>query len=151
MNKEERITEIDLINKNLEVSRGSSAEQDLIKEKAIIFSSKLIQVLKSKTKEYNSKNINKIDFLDLKKIFCNACDLESTTKTKTEMALARVNTYIRFASGTIDITKGISPTEEDYALASEEIKKHNLNFIFNNLEDLYINEKASRASFWFDL
>ena len=150
MKKEEEITQIDLINKNLEACKPSSEDQDLIKEEAIAFSSKIINILKSKEKDFNRKNKNKIDFLDLKRIFCRACGLETETKTKVEVALANVNMFIRFSSGTIDITKGISPSEEDYSLALEEIKKDNLNFNFNSVEDLYINEKASKA-FWFDL
>lgn len=150
MKKEKKITQIDLINENLETRKPSSIDQDSIKEEAIAFSSKVIHLLKSKAKDFNSKNTNKINFLDLKRIFCNACDLESDTKTKIEIALASVNMFIRFSSGSIDLTKGILPSEEDYSLALEEIKKDNLNFKFNSIEDFYINEKVSKA-FWFDL
>ena len=155
MKKEKKITKIDLINKNLEIVNSSSedsffVDQNLEKEKLIAFSSKIIQILKDKTKNHNSKESIKISFEQLKRIFCYSHDLELNPKEKMKMALTSVNAFIRFSSGVIDLTKGILPSEEDYSLADEEIQKYNLNLNFKSTEDLYLNEKASNT-FWFDL
>lgn len=156
MKKEKEITEIDLINKNLEVinpsleESSSLVDQNLEKEKLIAFSSKIVKVLKDKTKNHNSKESIKISFEQLKRMFCYSHDLEPDPKEKMKTALTSVNAFIRFSSGSIDLTKGILASEEDYFLANEEIQKYNLNLNFKSTEDLYLNEKASNT-FWFDL
>ena len=53
--------------------------------------------------------------------------------------IRRVNTFL-------DVTESWLPTEEDFALAQEDIQNNDLNFDFKNVEELYFNEGEKGGS-----
>ena len=133
--------EIDVTNQAPEPEENSEA---LFVE----YSNKIVGVLQSKVKEYNKENKNKkTNIRILKKVFRNASrefPEECDNVTKTLWCMARVNAYLGLASGDLkrnfDCSASIIPSEDDFVKAKTDVEKFNLNFDFDNIDDLYLDE-----------
>lgn len=143
-------------------------------DKAIDFSAKVIEALKNKVKEHNSKQSKKVSLSQLKKVYRRGAGAFSSShrpgKTRGQWAMARVNMFLRMMSGKsvkdsyrkadIDISKSseihflyeYDPCEEDFIQASIDEKNFGLDsFEFDNVDDLYIYEDEEESGFWFNL
>ena len=127
--------------------------------KAIEFSKKVIDFLEDTIKAYNSKNDKKIKLSQAKKMYCVGARMRGhdSEYTANEWALARVNLFLRIVSGNIeevnldiskktsynklmDITDHIVPSDEDLTKARTDSESHELDYPYENIEDLYIEE-----------
>jgi hypothetical protein len=134
----------------------------------IDFSIKVVEVLTGKVKDHNLTAGKKINLSQLKKVYIKGASLDQEEgKTKGESAMARVNMFLRLTSddffksslkkgksnssslknAEIDLTEDWAASEEDFAKASEDIIKYNLDYNFANVEDLYLDENRSGFSF----
>ena len=139
-------------------------------ELAVEYSSNLFKLISSKIKKHNKANPNrKVSSKQLKEVFVNAAiGYDYAGYTRGHWALARVNTFLGVASGRVpnlikekeraslggltfeskiivkekehDISENWIPSQEDFNLASEEMKEYGLNYNFNNLDELYLQK-----------
>jgi hypothetical protein len=133
----------------------------LAPEQSVQFSSRVILALKSKAKEYNSKNTEKVTLAQLKKVYVNGSGYSVNGKTSGELAIARVNMYLRMVAGEsitksaevinkkeikgsfeFDVTDSWNPSEQDYILAQDDVRKFDIDYNFDGDADLYIDEEA---------
>ena len=126
----------------------------------------IIEALKNKVKEHNSKNKKKVTLGQLKKVFRRGAGAFSSSHrpglSRTAWAMARVNTFLRMVSGksvkdsyrkadsdiarasTNDyiIEASFEPNEEDINEAEEDIKNYDLNgFDFISEDELYLDDE----------
>ena len=84
-------------------SRNKPGSAGTKSDKAIEFSKKIIEGLKNKVKEHNSKNKKKVTLGQLKKIYRRGAGAFSSShrpgKTRGQWAMARVNMFLRMVSG----------------------------------------------------
>lgn len=132
-------------------------------ESAINFSAKVVEALKNKIKEHNSKYSRKVNLSQLKKVYRRGAGAFSSShrpgKTRGQWAMARVNMFLRMMSGgkvkdsyrkadqdiakassILDISIDFSPLDEDYLKADEDIEKYELDYDFKNIDDLYLED-----------
>jgi hypothetical protein len=144
-------------------------------DKAIDFSKKVIEALKNKAKEHNSKNKKKVTLAQLKKVYRRGAGAFSSShrpgKTRGQWAMARVNMFLRMVSGKpvkdsyrkadSDIARGsvynyeieasFEPNDEDFIQADEDIKNYDLNdFDFNSAEELYLDDEEDSVIYGLD-
>jgi hypothetical protein len=127
--------------------------------KAIQFSEKVVEALKNKVKEHNSKYSKKVSLTQLKKVYRRGAGAFSSShrpgKTRGQWAMARVNTFLRMMAGKpvkdsyrkadsdiakaaeLDITEGWIPSDEDFVKAEEDIALYNLTDEQEILEDYF--------------
>lgn len=135
---------------------------------ALSFSSKLVSLFQYKINEIKLG----LNLTQLKKVYKSSAEsyAEGTdfAKNRGHFALARVNMFVRMCSEKssfykkinrskantseilLDITSSFGPTEEDYIKANLDIEKFELNFDFNDVNDLYL-EAPEEKGFWFEL
>jgi len=140
---------------------------------AITFSKKVIEALKNKVKEHNSKNSRKVSLSQLKKVYRRGAGAFSSShrpgKTRGQWAMARVNMFLRMMSGgkvkdayrkaDQDVAKGSSdildisdfwePKEEDFAQASLDILEIG-DFDFDSVDELYLDEDSNTEK-WYEI
>ena len=132
-------------------------------DEAINFSAKVVEALKNKVKEHNSDNSREVNLSQLKKIYRRGAGAFSSShrpgKTRGQWAMARVNMFLRMMSGgkvkdsyrkadqdvakassTLDISQDFCPSEEDHISAAEDIKTYELDYDFQNVEELYLED-----------
>tara|TARA_Y100001973_G_C5160602_1_gene313303 strand:- start:874 stop:1350 length:477 start_codon:yes stop_codon:yes gene_type:complete len=138
-------------------------------ELAIAYSSALLELISHKVRNHNKNSDRKVTATQLKEVFANAAkSYDYAGYTRSHWSLARVNTFLRVAGGETpklikereqtslgglvfeskiivkekeyDISENWIPSQEDFSLAGEEIKKYNLTYNFNNLDELYLNK-----------
>ena len=141
---------------------------------AILFSSKVVGLLKEKMKEHNRNHPEaKVSLSDLKSVYRRGAETNDRTKPLGLRALARVGMYLRMKIGyseegfrdllfqvelkdsldymkqsSIDISDSLLPHEEDFLLAQEEIEKNELNYDFNNVNELYLDDYEKGSWKW---
>jgi len=145
-------------------------------DKAIDFSKKVIEALKNKAKEHNSKNKKKVTLGQLKKVYRRGAGAFSSShrpgKTRGQWAMARVNMFLRMVSGKpvkdayrkadsdiarasindYTIEANFEPNDEDFNQADEDIKNYNLNdFDFSNADELYLDDEDEGFHFTFEV
>lgn len=140
-------------------------------DKAIDFSKKVVEALKNKVKEHNSKNKKKVTLGQLKKVYRRGAGAFSSShrpgKTRGQWAMARVNMFLRMVSGKpvkdsyrkadsdvanakteIIIEASLEPSDEDFEIADLDIKDYNLNdFDFASVDDLYLDDEEDGVIF----
>jgi hypothetical protein len=142
----------------IDLTKVSTREStDVGIELFVEYSHRVIDALKAKAKEYNLTGTKKVYFYQLKSVFIKGAAVKIEGKTINDCGFARVNMYLRhlntaelledirglegdFTAGSLDFTKSLSPKEADFAIASEDIKKYNLDFDVDSIEELYIEE-----------
>lgn len=126
-------------------------------EEIVSFSIKLVELLDSKAKKFDSlSGKGCVNLNDLKRVYIKGagdCSLaKGSDKTCGEWALARVNMFLRQKLGgkmivtaaelkstmQFDISETWVPSEEDYIQAQADIQEYELNYNFENVEELYI-------------
>jgi len=136
---------------------------------AIDFSNNVVLALEEKVNTHNDEYESKINTAQLKKVYREACKNEKENKNLYALARINMfirmkrDNKISFAnkrkepkkelSGLsfekpgvtrvdkyIDLTKAWLPLDEDFLLAEADIKKYNLHYKFNSIDDLYLDE-----------
>jgi hypothetical protein len=145
-------------------------------DKAIEFSKKVIEGLKNKVKEHNSKSKKKVTLGQLKKVYRRGAGAFSSShrpgKTRGQWAMARVNMFLRMVSGKpvkdayrkadsdiaraslndYTIEANFEPSDEDFNQADEDIKNYNLNdFDFLSADELYLDDEQDGFNFTFEV
>lgn len=152
-------------------SRNKPGSAGTKSDKAIDFSKKVIEALKNKVKEHNSKYSKKVTLGQLKKVYRRGAGAFSSShrpgKTRGQWAMARVNMFLRMVSGKpvkdayrkadsdiarakteIIIEAGLEPSDEDFEMADVDIKNYNLNdFDFASVDELYLDDEEDGVIF----
>lgn len=152
-------------------SRNKPGSAGTKSDKAIDFSKKVIEALKNKVKEHNSKYSKKVTLGQLKKVYRRGAGAFSSShrpgKTRGQWAMARVNMFLKMVRGgkvkdayrkaDSDISRGkteiiiqaeIEPSDEDFNEADEDIKKYDLNdFDFASTDELYLDDEEDGVIF----
>lgn len=141
---------------------------------AITFSTKVIEMLKSKVKDHNSKHSRKVNLTQLKKVYRRGAGAFSSSHrpgmTRGGWAAARVNMFLRMMAGksvkdsyrkadsdvarsseNIDISDSWELEDIDFAQAEIDIKEYDLNYNFEDVEELYLDEEDNSNKFWYEL
>ena len=140
-------------------------------DKAIDFSKKVVEALKNKVKEHNSKHSKKVTLGQLKKVYRRGAGAFSSShrpgKTRGQWAMARVNMFLKMVGGgkvkdayrkadsdiakaktEIIIEASIDPDNEDFEQADKDIQEYNLNdFDFNSADELYLDDEEDGVIF----
>jgi hypothetical protein len=135
-------------------------EQDVHVE----YTKQIISALKEKVKEHNLQSESKVSFPQLKSVFVSGARSKEEDKSLNECGLARVNMFLRLSDPEsivrefkessaidrsyrmigkplLDFSTFLVPKEVDFVRAKEDIKKFNLNFNYNSVDDLYFEEQ----------
>ena len=152
-------------------SRNKPGSAGTKSDKAIDFSKKVVEALKNKVKEHNSKNKKKVTLGQLKKVYRRGAGAFSSShrpgKTRGQWAMARVNMFLRMVSGKpvkdayrkadsdiakakteIIIEASIDPADEDFETADLDIKQYNLeDFDFMSADELYLDDEEDGVIF----
>lgn len=141
-------------------------------DKGIEFSKKVVEALKNKVKEHNSKNKKKVTLGQLKKVYRRGAGAFSSSHrpgmTRGGWAMARVNMFLKMVRGgqvkdsyrkadsdvarasisVFEIEANLEPDDEDFAQAEEDIKNYNLNdFDFDSVDELYLDDEEDAVIF----
>ena len=153
--------------KNKPGSAGTSGD-------AITFSTKVIEMLKNKVKDHNSKHSRKVNLTQLKKVYRRGAGAFSSSHrpgmTRGGWAAARVNMFLRMMAGksvkdsyrkadsdvarssaSIDISDSWELEDIDFAQAEIDIKEYDFNYNFEDVEELYLDEEDNSSKFWYEL
>ena len=155
----------------LEFENFNNSEEPLTKEDLdsnlyIDYSIKLIDFLSAKTREHNNHDENKsVTLLQLKAVFSNAAELwnkQFDPKVKIqEWSVARVNMFLAIKAGRkieydiknlsskhiLDASHIVIPIEEDYEQAKKDMETYNLDFDFENIDNLYIKQEKNNTGY----
>jgi hypothetical protein len=153
--------------KNKSGSAGTSGD-------AITFSTKVIEMLKNKVKNHNAKHSRKVNLTQLKKVYRRGAGAFSSSHrpgmTRGGWSAARVNMFLRMMAGksvkdsykkadsdvarsseNIDISDSWELEDIDFAQAEIDIKEYDLNYNFEDVEELYLEEEDNSNKFWYEL
>ena len=152
-------------------SRNKPGSAGTKSDKGIEFSKKVVEALKNKVKEHNSKYSKKVTLGQLKKVYRRGAGAFSSShrpgKTRGQWAMARVNMFLRMVSGKSvkdayrkadsDIAKAkteiiieamLEPSDEDFDQADLDIKEYDLNdFDFSSADELYLDDEEDGVIF----
>ena len=152
-------------------SRNKPGSAGTKSDKAIDFSKKVIEALKNKVKEHNSKYSKKVTLGQLKKVYRRGAGAFSSShrpgKTRGQWAMARVNMFLKMVRGgkvkdayrkaDSDIAKAkteitveamLEPSDEDFNQADLDIKEYNLtDFDFTSADELYLDDEEDGVIF----
>ena len=156
---------------------ANDPQQD--QQDSIDISNKIVSALDAKLSEYNDSNPERrLTLSQLKNVYRNGarviCEDCHPGKTNNQWGLARVNMFI-FAEKPIekiekeeelkeavleeecfadfkdlDISLDWIPSDEMFELADEDVQKYDLNFSYDTVDDLYLDNPLSSSSY-FDL
>jgi hypothetical protein len=137
-------------------------------DKAIEFSAKVIEMLKNKVKNHNAKHSRKVNLSQLKKVYRRGAGAFSSSHrpgmTRGGWASARVNMFLRMMSGEkvkdsyrkadqdvakgseIDATGSWEPNDGDFTQADNDIQDYNLDYDFQDENDLYLDTEQEKAN-----
>ena len=141
---------------------------------AITFSNKVIEMLKNKVKNHNAKHSRKVNLTQLKKVYRRGAGAFSSSHrpgmTRGGWAAARVNMFLRMMAGksvkdtykkadsdiarsseSIDISDSWELEDIDFSQAESDIKEYDLNYDFEDVEELYLDEEDNSNKFWYEL
>jgi len=137
-------------------------------DKAIEFSAKVVEALKNKVREHNSKYSKKVSLSQLKKVYRRGAGAFSSShrpgKTRGQWAMARVNMFLRMMAGKpvkdayrkadndvakaseIDVTEMWEPDDIDFSQADTDIQEFVLDYDFEDENDLYLDTEQEKAN-----
>ena len=137
----------------------NQADAKYDQEKAVEFSKKIINYLDSSLKTYNSKHSKKVKLSQAKKMYCSGARMRNVNSSHSanEWGLARFNLCLRIIAGEIgelnldisrktsynklvDITEQLTPTCEDFEKAKLDTQNYDLDYHFEDIDELYIDE-----------
>ena len=137
----------------IEVKPQEAQQQD----DAVEFSVGIINALVEKIEAHNSSQPKKVTLYQLKKVFCDSLEdyMQNEDVSNTEWAFAKVNLYLRIASGEhagtvnvvntykkpnlIEVSANWLPSQKDIDKAKLTVEEKGLNYPFKSIDDLYIN------------
>ena len=152
-------------------SRNKPGSAGTKSDKAIDFAKKVIEALKNKVKEHNSKYSKKVTLGQLKKVYRRGAGAFSSShrpgKTRGQWAMARVNMFLRMVSGKpvkdayrkadsdiarakteITVEAMLEPSDEDFNQADLDIKENDLgDFDFTSADELYLDDEEDGVIF----
>jgi len=156
-------------------SRNKPGSAGTKTDKGIEYSKKVIEALKNKVKEHNSKNKKKVTLGQLKKVYRRGAGAFSSSHrpgiTRGGWAMARVNMFLKMVSGgkvkdayrkaDSDITRAsvsdyeievnFEPDDEDFAQAEIDIKNYKLeDFDFLSADELYLDDEEDGVIYGLD-
>lgn len=155
--------------KNNQNNQATESSEIGSEELAIKFSARLVDLLGSKMRSHNKKNQkDKVSLSQLKSVYKNAArNYNYAGYSRGEWALARVNLFLRVMEGEKpEIIKGYEqaslgglvfesklikkeehdvslnwvPSQEDFTTAKIEIKESRLDYHFNSIAELYLDD-----------
>lgn len=124
---------------------------------AVKFSVDIVKTLEEGIEAHNSSQSKKVTLHQLKKVFCDSLEdyMQNEDVSNTEWALAKVNLYLRIASGEhaesvnvvntykkpnlIEVSANWLPSQKDIDKAKSTVEEKGLNYPFKSIDDLYIN------------
>jgi hypothetical protein len=137
-------------------------------DKAIQFSAKVIEMLKNKVKNHNAKHSRKVNLTQLKKVYRRGAGAFSSSHrpgmTRGRWAAARVNMFLRMMAGKpvkdsyrkadsdvaraseFDISDSWEPNDSDFSQADTDIQDYNLDYDFEDENDLYLDTEQEKAN-----
>lgn len=134
---------------------------------AIDYSNKVVKILQDKMKEHNKMHpSNKVSLSQLKDVFLNGGYIFQNhdlwkewfpEKDSGSWAMSRVHMFLRMRSGDkrtdekhvgpnitadkfIDLSAGWCPIQEDFDSARKDLQAHDLNYTFDSMEELYLED-----------
>ena len=137
----------------IEVKPQEAQDQD----SAVKFSVGIINALVEKVEAHNSSQPKKVTLHQLKKVFCDSLEdyMQNEDVSNTEWALAKVNLYLRIASGEhagtvnvvntykkpnlIEVSANWLPSQKDIDAAKLIVEEKKLDYSFKSIDELYIN------------
>ena len=156
-------------------SRNKPGSAGTKTDKGIEYSKKVIEALKNKVKEHNSKNKKKVTLGQLKKVYRRGAGAFSSSHrpgmTRGGWAMARVNMFLKMVRGgkvkdsyrkaDTDITRAsasdyeievnFEPDDEDFAQAEIDIKNYKLeDFDFLSADELYLDDEEDGVIYGLD-
>ena len=156
-------------------SRNKPGSAGTKSDKGIDFSKKVVEALKNKVKEHNSKYSKKVTLGQLKKVYRRGAGAFSSSHrpgmTRGGWAMARVNMFLKMVRGgkvkdsyrkaDSDITKAsasdyeievnFEPDDEDFAQAEIDIKNYKLeDFDFLSADELYLDDEEDGVIYGLD-
>jgi len=151
----------------LDVTKGKTPEEE--QTEGIEFSKRLLNTLEEKLHKHNSEYSKKCRLQQLTSVFSRGTEMHHNDSEHniTEWGLARVNLFLRISIGNIDdinldinkkpsynklvdITDCFNPSEGDFKKAKSDIKDYDLNYLFEDVNELYINNDSSNSNLYFD-
>lgn len=134
----------------LDLTEKKSAPVDDIH---VDYTKRILESLKAKAKEHD------VSLTKLKSVFIAGASNKDETNPLILLGFARVNMYLRLLDPAVaahefkeasnnknfkklmfDFSSHLTPKPEDYALAEEDLKKFNLNFNFDSIDELYLRD-----------
>ena len=124
---------------------------------AVEFSVGIINALVEKIEAHNSSQSKKVTLHQLKKVFCDSLEdyMQNEDVSNTEWAFAKVNLYLRIASGEhagtvnvvntykkpnlIEVSANWLPSQKDIDAAKLTVQEKKLVYAFESIDELYIN------------
>lgn len=106
------------------------------------FSLKLLSVLKEKVQEHNENNNRKVSLNQIVEKYCDAA-VEYVKNESIDIntySMAKVNEFLEGRKGKFDLDK-----------AEKDVKKHGLDFDFENVNNLYISYPKQKTEKWFEI
>ena len=156
-------------------SRNKPGSAGTKSDKGIDFSKKVVEALKNKVKEHNSKYSKKVTLGQLKKVYRRGAGAFSSSHrpgmTRGGWAMARVNMFLKMVRGgkvkdsyrkaDSDITRAsasdyeievnFEPDDEDFAQAEIDIKNYKLeDFDFLSADELYLDDEEDGVIYGLD-
>jgi hypothetical protein len=126
------------------------------------YTKRILFALKSKVKEHNDTNESKVSVHQLKSVFITGAGDKIEGKKLILLGFARINMYLRLLDPAIaarefktasdnkhfkklifDFSSYVSPKAEDFSKAEDDLNKHNLNFDFAFVDELYLEDVQS--------
>jgi hypothetical protein len=148
---------------NMEIDFSYKSESKA--EDVLLTQTKLITAaIKKKAKDYNLDSDKKITFEQLKQIFLEGSSSSIDNKPLLECGFARINMFLRLIKNNslasefknnfskrvkenFDFSTYISPKDEDFVSASEDVKNFKLDFVIKDINELYFVEAKWVKSF----
>jgi len=132
--------------------KKTKASPPLSQEQAIDYSVRIVKALEAKRTEHNKNNPNrKVTINQLKEVYYkNASDCrnaKAAARACNHWAMGCVNAYLRLKSNKkvkkISVSSNLwwNQTEEDFLKTDKDMQRFELNFDFENVDDLYMEVK----------
>lgn len=124
-----------------------------MKTEAIQNSKKIIAALEAKADSFNKAHGKRIKLSQMKQVFTNAAK-ECQTNNILEYSFARINLFLRIASGNFEVkafkmgsfgainfASSIELEQSDFNKAAQDILSFGLDFEVSSIDDLYLDHK----------
>jgi hypothetical protein len=147
--------EFEIYNQDKSTELDRLALESKAHENAIAFSAKVTGALQDKRQNHNRDQKEKVSLSQLKEVYRkSATQFDKSLRpnhNRGYWAMARVNMFMRLlndgslrSSEALNLSLGVSsewmPSSLDFFQAEADVKKYELNYNFENIDDLYLEE-----------